>query len=406
MSRTLSARTLSAGQARRIALAAQGLAAPKPQKPVGAAAFGKLVRRLGAVQIDSVNVFVRTHYMPTFSRLGPYPMGVLDKEAWGRRPSLFEYWGHVASFMPVEWQPLFRWRMAEGRDPHGRRKSGLSEFARERQAYVGEVLAEISRRGPVTGGDFAPEGPRKSGWWEWSEGKIALEWLFRAGLITTKTRRGFERVYDLTERVIPPAIIAAPTPSAAEARRELVLISARAMGVSTIADLADYFRLLQADVKVAVTDLIEAGALEEVRVEGWREKAYLDVAAKLPRRATGAALLSPFDNMIWRRERTERMFDARYRIGLYTPAAQRGDGYYVLLFLLGERIAARVDLKADRQTGKLLVQAAHLEPSANEAETTAALAAELRSAAAWQGLGEVVVVKKGGLSTALSREFG
>jgi uncharacterized protein len=406
MSRTLSARTLSAGQARRIALAAQGLAAPKPQKPVGAAAFGKLVRRLGAVQIDSVNVFVRTHYMPTFSRLGPYPMGVLDKEAWGRRPSLFEYWGHVASFMPVEWQPLFRWRMAEGRDPHGRRKSGLSEFARERQAYVGEVLAEISRRGPVTGGDFAPEGPRKSGWWEWSEGKIALEWLFRAGLITTKTRRGFERVYDLTKRVIPPAIIAAPTPSAAEARRELVLISARAMGVSTIADLADYFRLLQADVKVAVTDLIEAGALEEVRVEGWREKAYLDVAAKLPRRATGAALLSPFDNMIWRRERTERMFDARYRIGLYTPAAQRGDGYYVLLFLLGERIAARVDLKADRQTGKLLVQAAHLEPSANEAETTAALAAELRSAAAWQGLGEVVVVKKGGLSTALSREFG
>ena len=397
--------TLSASQARRIALAAQGLAAPKPQKPVGPAAFGKLARRLGAIQIDSVNVFVRTHYMPTFARLGPYPMAVLDKAAWGRRPSLFEYWGHVASFMPVEWQPLFRWRMAEGRDPHGRRKSGLSEFARERQAYVDHVLAEITRRGPVTGGDFAPEGPRKSGWWEWSEGKIALEWLFRAGLITTKTRRGFERVYDLTERVIPPAIMALPTPSAAEARRELVLISARAMGVSTIADLADYFRLLQADVKVAVADLIEAGALEEVRVEGWRERAYLDTAAKLPRRATGAALLSPFDNMIWRRERTERMFDARYRIGLYTPAAQRGDGYYVLLFLLGERIAARVDLKGDRQAGKLLVQAAHLEPGADEGQAAAALAAELRAAADWQGLGEVVVAKKGGLSTALSREF-
>jgi uncharacterized protein len=398
-------RTLSASQARRIALAAQGLADPKPQKPVGPAAFHKLARRLGAIQIDSVNVFVRTHYMPTFARLGPYPMSVLDKAAWGRRPSLFEYWGHVASFMPVEWQPLFRWRMAEGRDPHGRRKSGLTEFARERQAYIDEVLAEIARRGPVTGGDFAPEGPRKSGWWEWSDGKIALEWLFRAGLITTRTRRGFERVYDLTERVIPPAIMALPTPSAADAKRELVLISARAMGVATIADLADYFRLLQADVRASVATLIEAGAIEEVRVQGWREKAYVAVGAKLPRRATGAALLSPFDNMVWRRERTERMFDAHYRIGLYTPADQRVHGYYVLLFLLGERIAARVDLKADRKAGQLLVQAAHLEPGADEAEAAAALATELRSAATWQGLADLVVAKKGGLSTALSREL-
>jgi len=398
-------RTLSASQARRIALAAQGLAEPKPERPVGPAAFHKLARRLGAIQIDSVNVFVRTHYMPTFSRLGAYPMALLDSAAWGRRPSLFEYWGHVASFMPVDWQPLFRWRMAEGRDPHGRRKSGLSEFARERQAYVNEVLAEITRRGPVTGGDFAPEGPRKSGWWEWSDGKIALEWLFRAGLITTKTRRGFERVYDLTERVIPSAIMSLPTPSAADARRELVLISARAMGVATIADLADYFRLLQADVRASVATLIEAGVLEEVRVQGWREKAYVTVGAKLPRRATGAALLSPFDNMVWRRERTERMFEAHYRIGLYTPADQRVHGYYVLLFLLGERIAARVDLKADRRAGQLLVQAAHLEPGADEALTAAALAAELRSAAAWQGLGELVVAKKGGLATALSREL-
>jgi uncharacterized protein YcaQ len=396
-------RTLSASQARRIALAAQGLAAPKPEKPVGPAAFRKLARRLGAIQIDSVNVFVRTHYMPAFARLGPYPMAVLDQEAWGRRPSLFEYWGHVASFMPVEWQPLFRWRMEAGRQ--NRRSGEMSRFAAERRAYIDEVLAEIARRGPVTGGDFAPEGPRKSGWWEWSEGKIALEWLFRAGLITTKTRRGFERVYDLTERVIPPAIMAAPTPSKADAERELVLISARSMGIATIADLADYFRLLQADVRAAVAELIETGALEEVRVEGWRDRAYLATEARLPRRATGAALLSPFDNLVWRRERTERMFEARYRIGLYTPAAQRGDGYYVLLFLLGERIAARVDLKADRKAGQLLVQAAHLEPGADEGDTAAALAAELRSAADWQGLGEVVVAKKGGLSAALSREF-
>jgi uncharacterized protein YcaQ len=398
-------RSLSASQARRVALAAQGLAAPKPDKPVGPAAFRKLARRLGAIQIDSVNVFVRTHYMPAFARLGPYPQALLENEAWGRRPSLFEYWGHEASFMPLEWQPLFRWRMERGRDSNNRRKSGLTEFAKQRRAYIDEVLAEIVRRGPVTGGDFAPEGPRQSGWWAWSDGKSALEWLFRAGIITTKTRRGFERVYDLTERVIPASIMNLATPSEADAQRELVLIAARAMGVATVADLADYFRLLQAEVKAAVADLIEAGALEEVRVQGWRDRAYLAVDARLPRRATGAALLSPFDNLVWRRERTERMFEARYRIGLYTPAAQRDHGYYVLMFLLGECIAARVDLKSDRKAGVLLVQAAHLEPGADEGETAAALARELRSAAGWQGLGEVAVAKKGGLATALSREF-
>ncbi len=397
-------RALSASQARRIALAAQGLAAPKPQKPVGPAAFRKLARGLGAIQIDSVNVFVRTHYMPAFSRLGPYPQSLLETAAWGRRPSLFEYWGHAASFMPVEWQPLFRWRMQAGRQNH--RTGELSRFATERRAYIDHVLAEIARRGPVTGADFAPEGPRKSGWWEWSEGKLALEWLFRAGLITTKTRRGFERVYDLTERVIPPQVMAAPTPTVEDAHRELVRLSARALGVGTIADLGDYFRLpLQRDVKARVAELVEAGELEEVAVQGWREKAYVPVGAGPPRRAAGAALLSPFDNLVWRRERTERMFDTHYRIGLYTPAAQREHGYYVLLFLLGEKIAARVDLKADRQAGRLLVQAAHLEPGADEAETAAALAKELRAAAAWQGLGDIAVAKKGGLSTALSREM-
>ncbi|HZZ86785.1 MAG TPA: crosslink repair DNA glycosylase YcaQ family protein [Caulobacteraceae bacterium] len=398
-------RTLSASQARRIALAAQGLAAPKPGKPVGPAAFRKLSQRLGAIQIDSVNVFVRTHYMPHFSRLGPYAPALLEREAWGRRPSLFEYWGHAASFLPLELQPLFRWRMEAGR--RNSRSGEMSRFASERRAYIDHVLAEIARRGPVTGADFAPEGPRKSGWWEWSEGKIALEWLFRAGFIATRTRRGFERVYDLTERVIPADILARPTPSVEDAHRALVLRSAGALGVASIADLGDYFRLpLQRDVKARVDELIEAGALEAVRVEGWRDQAYVIPGVRLPRRATGAALLSPFDNMIWRRERTERMFDAHYRIGLYTPAAQREHGYYVMLFLLGERIAARVDLKADRKAGVLLVQAAHLEPGADEAQTAAGLAAELRSAAGWQSLGDIAVAKKGGLSTALSREFG
>jgi uncharacterized protein YcaQ len=228
--------------------------------------------------------------MPAFSRLGPYPQALLEKAAWGRRPSLFEYWGHAASFMPLEWQPLFRWRMRAGLENH-RHKAGFSEFAEQRRPYIDEVLAEIARRGPVTGADFAPEGPRKSGWWEWSDGKRALEWLFRAGLITTKTRRGFERVYDLTERVIPAPILAAPTPRREDAHRELVRLSARALGVATIADLGDYFRLpLQRDVKARVAELVESGELEELAVQGWGEKAYSTrtTASASTRRPTSA----------------------------------------------------------------------------------------------------------------------
>jgi hypothetical protein len=396
-------RTLSASQARRIALAAQSLAAPRPARAVTRRGFRALAGRLGALQIDSVNVMVRAHYMPPFSRLGGYAPGLLEDEAWGQRPSLFEYWGHAASLMPIELQPLLRWRMARAHET--KTKSYLAALARERPDYVAEVLAEIRRRGPVTGGEFAA-GPRKSGWWNWSDGKSALEWLFYAGEITTRTRRGFERVYDLTERVIPPRILAQPTPSEADAKRELVRIAARALGVADVADLADYFRILQADAKAAAEDLVAEGMLERVKVEGWRGPTYLAADAKLPRQASGAALLSPFDNLIWRRERAERLFGLRYRIGIYTPAAQREHGYYVYPFLLGERIAARVDLKADRKSGRLLAQAAHLEPGEAAEAVARPLAAELAALAAWQGLGEVAVAKTGGLATALSREFG
>jgi uncharacterized protein YcaQ len=396
-------RTLSAGQARRIVLAAQGLAGPAADRPVTRRAVRTLADRLGFIQLDSVNVFVRAHYMPPFARLGAYPTSHLDEEAWGRRPSLFEYWGHAAVLMPVGLQPLFRWKMA--RAQNSQRPSGLAKFGRENRAYVAEVLAEVRRRGPVTGGDFAPEGPREAGWWNWSEGKSALEWLFWAGEITTRTRRVFERVYDLTERVIPAEVLATPTPAVADATRELVRISAEAMGVATVADLADNFGMLQVDAKARVLELVEAGVVEAVRVEGWRAPAYLATGARLPRKADGAALLAPFDNLIWRRERTERLFGLRYRIGIYTPAARREDGYYVYPFLLGEKIAARVDLKADRKAGKLLVQAAHLEPGAAADEVLAPLAEALARAAAWQGLGDVAVAKKGGLATALSGKF-
>jgi hypothetical protein len=397
-------RTLSAAQARRIAIAAQGLATLKPGKPVTARAFRTLASRLGALQLDSVNVFARTHYMPTFARLGPYDPAILEREAWGKRRSLFEYWGHAASLMPMELQPLFRWKMQRARE--GRMYAGLARFAVANRPYIDQLLDEVRRRGPVTGGEFAPEGPRRSGWWEWSDGKRALEWLFWAGFITTTTRRGFERVYDLTERAIPPEILALPTPSEADAQRELVRRSAEAMGIATIADLTDYFRIhYQADAKLRARELVEDGVLEEVSVPGWRGPAFLHTGAKLPRRATGAALLSPFDNLIWFRERTERVFGMRYRIGLYTPAAQREYGYYVYPFLLGDALAAQVDLKSDRKASALLVQAAHLESGASAEEVLAPLAAELRSAAAWQGLADVRIVKKGGLSAALSREF-
>ena len=399
-------RSLSASQARRLALAAQGLAGPRPAGPVTRRAFRRLVDHLGLLQLDSVNVFARAHYMPPYARLGAYDPAILEAEAWGRRPSLFEYWGREASLMPLAMQPLWRWRMADGRDPHLRRKTGLSEFYKVRKGYVDEVLAEIRRRGPVTGGDFATEGPRKSGWWEWSEGKLALEWLFRAGLVSVKTRRGFERVYDITERVIPAPVLNAPTPAKANAQRELVRIAARSLGVFDAADLADSFKIYVADVAARAAELVGGGELARVGGDGWGGGACLLTGATVPRRLDAATLLSPFDPLLRRRERTERILGARYRIGLYTPAAQREHGYYVYPFLLGERIAARVDLKSDRKAGRLLVQEAHLEPGADEGAAAFALAAELRTAAAWQGLGEIAVMKKGDLSAALFREIG
>jgi uncharacterized protein YcaQ len=348
----------------------------------------RLVDRLGVIQIDSVNVLARSHYLPAFSRLGAYPRESLEQAAWGRKPFLFEYWGHEASFLPVATQPLFRWRMDRARD--GETWSGLATFGRERRDYIDAVLERIAKEGPVTGGDFA-DAPRQAGWWNWSHGKRALEWLFWTGAITTRTRRGFERVYDLTERVLPAAILGAPTPSEAEAQRELLRISARAMGVATAGDLRDYFRLPVAGFKDRVAELVEGGDLTPVTVADWDRPAYLAREARVPRRVSGAALLSPFDNLIWRRERTERLFGLRYRIEIYTPAHKREHGYYVLPFLLGDALVARVDLKSDRQAGVLRVQAAHVESGA-PADATLALAGALRRMADWLGLEQILIV--------------
>ena len=392
--------TLTPGEARRIALAAQGFGGDL-DVAVGKRQLTKLVERLGVVQIDSVNVVSRTHYLPAFSRLGAYPRELLEEIAWGRKRPLFEYWAHEASLLPLASQPLFRWRMQDARDGVGTWK-GIARFMRERRDFLDRVLAEVGMRGPLSASDLEMGHKGEGGWWGWSEAKRAVECLFWAGELTTATRRGtFERVYGLPEKVLPNAIQDLPTPSREDAHRELYRIAARAMGIATSKDLRDYFRMPVEGAKDRIAELVEAGELRPVTVKGWREPAYLDPNARWARKVEAAALLSPFDNLIWFRERTERMFGVRYRIEIYVPAEKRQHGYYVLPFLEGDALTARVDLKSDRKAGVLIVQSAHAEPWASDA-TPARLAQELKRMAGWLGLEGVRIEPRGDLAPALS----
>lgn len=392
--------TLTAGEARRIALAAQGFSQTRPDRAVTRRDLTRLIERLGVVQIDSVNVVSRTHYLPAFSRLGAYPRELLEEVAWAKKRPLFEYWAHEASLLPLASQPLFRWRMEDAHEGRGVWK-GVARFLRERRDFVDKVLAEIEARGPLAASELEMGHKGEGGWWGWSEAKRAVECLFWTGELTTATRRGtFERVYGLPEKVLPRAVLEAPTPSRADAQRALIRTAGQAMGIATAKDLRDYFRLPVEGFKERLAEVVEAGDLVSVGVKGWRERAFLDPAARRPRRVEARALLSPFDNLIWFRERTERMFGVRYRIEIYTPAHKRTHGYYVLPFLEGEAITARVDLKADRKAGVLIVQASHAEPWASD-ETPKHLAKELKLMAAWLGLETVRVARRGGLAGAL-----
>jgi uncharacterized protein YcaQ len=389
------AATVSAAEARRIALAAQGFAARRPRVP-GEGDVVATVRRLGLVQLDSVNVLVRSHYLPVYSRLGMYDPALLDRAAYTERGrALFEYWGHEASLLPVELQPLLRWRMERARTGVGVWGS-VARLGRERAALCEAVLAEIRARGPIGVSELEGAGRRRGGWWGWSEGKIALEWLFWTGQITTHSRRRFERVYDLTERAMPPEVIAAPTPAPEEAQRRLLAIAIRALGIATERDLRDYFRLATTDARARIAELVEEGALRPVAVAGWREQAYLDPAAGDPGRVNARALLSPFDSLVWERQRTERLFGFRYRIEIYTPAKRREHGYYVLPFLLGDRLVARVDLKSDRPKATLRVLRAHCEGDADPDRVASALRPELERLAGWLGLERVSVSRRRG----------
>jgi uncharacterized protein YcaQ len=398
--------SLSAAQARRVAIAAQGLADPRPTGRVTARQLRKVVDRISVLQIDSVNVLSRSHYLPVFARLGPYPRDVLDRLSWGPKAELFEYWAHAASLLPMRLQPLLRWRMAGASSAvdayRARWEAGLE---RKSPGLLDKVRAMVAEQGPIAAGAVGTKRPNLPGsMWNWHLGKEALELLFYRGEVSAAGRPNFERLYDLPERVFPADILAAPTPAPADAHRELIRLAARAHGVATESDLADYFRMYAAQARAAIGDLVESGELLPVTVEGWGRPGFLWHEARLPRRVGARALLSPFDSLVWERDRNERIFGFHYRIEIYTPAAKRVFGYYVLPFLLGDQLVARVDLKADRKAGVLRVQAAHSEGVAPPAAVVPELAEELALMAGWLGLAGVAVVDRGDLAAALAVE--
>jgi uncharacterized protein YcaQ len=385
--------SLSHADARRIALVAQGFGSPPPAPLQDIARTGRrsihaAVRRLGAIQIDSVNVLVRSHYLPLFSRLGPYPRELLDEMVYGapRRRKLFEYWGHEASLLPLDAFPLLRWRMHRATRGQGMWKH-VAQLALDKPELVRRVEAQLRDRGPLGAGELTGDTPRTRGpWWGWSEHKRALEYLFWSGRITTRTRRNFERVYDLVERVIPGAILARPTLSEEDQHRELLTRAAKALGVATVGDLADYFRLPRKEARARVGELVQARVLGRVAVEGWAEPAYVPAGVAAHHVPDAVALLSPFDSLIWNRARTERLFGFHFRLEIYTPAHLRVHGYYVLPFLLGDRLVARVDLKSDRAESTLVVRGLHVEPSARRGVVVPPLRDALGRLASWLGL--------------------
>ena len=387
-------------------MAAQGFGEARPTRTPDRRALRRVLSHTGLLQIDSVNVLTRAHYLPLFSRLGPYPKELLENAAYRsttRQPrELFEYWGHEASLLPIATHPLFRWRMAEAKSHAW---GGMRRIAVEQPEFLQGILRDVASQGPISAGELslphASSPPKKKGpWWDWNAVKAGLEYLFWAGEVATSSRRGFERLYDLPERVIPPEVLAQPTPRKEDAQRQLLLMAAASLGVAAARDLRDYYRLPAADAKSTLTELLGSGELLPVEVEGWRATAYVLPELKIPRRLEAAALLAPFDPLVWERDRTERLFGFRYRIEIYVPAQKRIHGYYVLPFVMDQHLAARVDLKADRQARVLRVQAAYLEDHSPDG-VPERLADELMCMSEWLGLTDVVVHNRGDLAPAL-----
>ena len=383
-------------QAVRVFLGAQGFGDRRPSGRVDARHFARVVRRLRLLQIDSVNVLTRAHYLPVFARLGPYPREALDRWIYQGR-HMFEYWCHEQSYAPVGFHPMMRSRMRAMRDHRWKRVRELLEHEPE---YVRSVLEEVGDRGPIPARLLSDPGEKTGPWWGYGKGKVALAWLFATGQVAVAHRVNFERWYDRPERVLPAEVLETPDPSSGASASRMVLEAAGALGIGTVPDLADYFRMRITPTGRAVEQLVTRGDLREVAVAGWARPAYVREDVVLPRARRGTALLCPFDPLVWDRGRTERMFGFRYRIEIYTPRSKRVYGYYVLPLLMDGHLVGRVDAKADRKAGVLRIPAAYAEPGADLPAAGAALAGELREMAAWLGLSAVEIAPSGNLAGA------
>ena len=371
-------------EARSLALAAQGFDKPRSKSKSSTADAVEVIKKLGVIQIDSVNVLVRSQELPLFARLGDHDRNAINKAT--AQNKIFEYWGHEAAILPVEIQPLFRWKMNAART--GKIKHwGLTSFYADNKAFVKRILKHVEANGPVTARELSTRTTKKSSWWDWDEAKTALEYLFLTGQLMSCGRGSdFARIYDITERVLPAKIVNTPTPTENEARKQLLVRAAKAQGVATLTDLADYYRQKTAVIKPLVNELVEQGDLREVTVDTWVEKAFVHRSAKPPKKLYATALLSPFDSLVWCRPRNERLFNFHYRIEIYTPKEKRKFGYYVLPFMMNGELVGRVDLKADRANSKLLVQSLHTEKGIKRASISGALTDELRALANWLDL--------------------
>ena len=407
--------SLSLSEARRLAVVSQGFGSRPAEASIRQ--VRKLADRINAFQIDSVNVLVRAHYMPAFARLGPYPMDALDTLAYRKR-ELFEFWGHAACLMPISLFPLLRYRMQSG---------GARDYMQsERGGYVAQAYAEVAERGPMSAAELSNPGKRTGNWWGWASGKAALEYLYNEGLLAIAGRRRFERLYDLTERVIPRAALEAPTASREESMKRLIVLAAKAYGVGTAVDIISYFNTdgwrdrlkpgpywdLEASpqrrravpvAKRLVSELVEEGRLLPAHVEGWKEPAFVHPSFRVPRSVDARALVTAFDSLVWERSRVKRLWDMDYTISLYTPVDKRVHGYYVCPFLLGDALVGRCDLKADRQRRVLMVQSAFLEPGQDARRVAPHLADELRDLQTWLKLDAIEVADRGELAPALKR---
>ena len=376
--------SLSIADARHIALAAQGFDTARPKTKATQRHVDALISRLGVIQIDSVNVLVRSQELPLFARLGNHDRNAIPKATEAQK--LFEYWGHEAALLPVDLHPLFRWKMnaaRTGKVTHW----GLTSFYEENKAFVKRTLKHVTTNGPTTSRELSTRTEKKGTWWDWDEAKVALEYLFLTGQLMSRGRGSdFARIYDTPERVLPQRVFDAATPSEHDARKQLLVRSAIAQGVATASDLADYYRQKPASVKPLIAELLEEGELRAVAVDGWTEKAFVHRDAKLPKQLHATALLSPFDSLVWCRPRNERLFNFHYRIEIYTPKEKRKFGYYVLPFMMDGEMVGRVDLKADRANSRLLVLSVHTEPDVKRSAINDALIVELQEMARWLGL--------------------